>query len=251
MFSPTDERPKKPVPMVMVGARNVSNPAAPVEQPTLIAMRSTFISAAKRRMIAGSPAWIAAEWPAPAVPHHGAAGGERRLARRRLEEAEHRAELLAAHRVVVADPLERHEQDARAARHADAGAFGDLLRRLAEQRDVELARREEMLRRAGRAPPPRACGSPAASSPRRAAWRSRRGRSPPTRWCRGSNCRTPWSRRSPSPPWPRPRSRRHRPGCCRGRRRSPDCRRNRRRAPSASRRWRGSGRCGPSSSPSR
>ena len=26
MFSPTDERPKKPVPMVMVGARNVSKP---------------------------------------------------------------------------------------------------------------------------------------------------------------------------------------------------------------------------------
>ena len=65
MFSPTEERPKKPVPMVMVGARNVSNPAAPVEQPTLIAIRSTFISAPKRRMTAGSLAWIAAECPAP------------------------------------------------------------------------------------------------------------------------------------------------------------------------------------------
>ena len=65
MFSPTDERPKKPVPMVMVGARNVSNPAAPVEQPTLMATRSTSISAAKRRITAGSLAWIAAECPAP------------------------------------------------------------------------------------------------------------------------------------------------------------------------------------------
>ena len=65
MFSPTEERPKKPVPTVMVGARKVSKPAAPVEQPTLVAMRSTSISAAKRRIIAGSVAWIAAEWPAP------------------------------------------------------------------------------------------------------------------------------------------------------------------------------------------
>ena len=65
MFSPTEERPKKPVPIVMVGARKVSKPAAPVEQPALIATRSTSMPAAKRRTTAGSLAWITAEWPAP------------------------------------------------------------------------------------------------------------------------------------------------------------------------------------------
>ena len=62
-----------------------------------------------------------------------------------LVEAEHRAELLAAQRIVVADALERHEQHARAARHRMPAALRDRLGRLAEQRDVELARREEVL----------------------------------------------------------------------------------------------------------
>src|SRR6185437_16715636 len=36
-FSPSDERPKKPVPIVIVGARFVSSPAEPVLPPTLTA----------------------------------------------------------------------------------------------------------------------------------------------------------------------------------------------------------------------
>ena len=55
-FSSKRAVPRKPVPMVMDGARNVSNPAAPVEQPTLMATRSTSISAANLRITAGSAA---------------------------------------------------------------------------------------------------------------------------------------------------------------------------------------------------
>ena len=59
------------------------SPAAPVEQPAFTAIRSTVISAPKRRMIAGSLAWIAAEWPAPCRRTMARQAVERRLARRR------------------------------------------------------------------------------------------------------------------------------------------------------------------------
>jgi hypothetical protein len=55
-FSATELRPKKPVPIVMVGARLVSNPEAPRLEPALTTMRSTFISEPKRNMMPASSA---------------------------------------------------------------------------------------------------------------------------------------------------------------------------------------------------
>lgn len=59
-FSPTDERPKNPVPMVMVGARCVSIPALPRLLPTLTATRNTGTADAKAMMVTASSLWMAA-----------------------------------------------------------------------------------------------------------------------------------------------------------------------------------------------
>src|SRR5256885_4503854 len=65
MFSPTAERPKKPVPIVKDGARCVEKPAAPWLHGAFTATRSAFTVAAYFRMVCALWLWIAAECPAP------------------------------------------------------------------------------------------------------------------------------------------------------------------------------------------
>ena len=64
-FSATEDRPKNPVPMVIVGARLVSRPALPRLLPTLTATRSTSTAAPYSMISCGSVLWMAAEWPRP------------------------------------------------------------------------------------------------------------------------------------------------------------------------------------------
>ena len=50
-FSPTDDRPRKPVPIVIVGARFVSMPDAPRLLPTFTETRRTRTAAEKAMMV--------------------------------------------------------------------------------------------------------------------------------------------------------------------------------------------------------
>ena len=64
-FSAIEERPKKPVPTVIDGARPVSRPELPRLLPTLTATRSTSTAAPYSMITFGSRLWMAAEWPRP------------------------------------------------------------------------------------------------------------------------------------------------------------------------------------------
>jgi len=67
--------------------------------------------------------------PLPLPADHGACGSKGGFAARHLIVSENRAQLFAAQEIVVADPLQRGQQNANVARHADAGGLRDVLGR--------------------------------------------------------------------------------------------------------------------------
>ena len=118
-FSPSDERPKKPVPIVIVGARFVSRPAEPVLPPTLTATRSTLHRGAvghdRARVMRVDDRRVAGA----ADAQHRAGGVDAARGVRHPHEPEQREELLARERLLGDDERERRDQDARLRRHPD------------------------------------------------------------------------------------------------------------------------------------
>ena len=161
-FSATDDRPKKPVPIVIVGARFVSMPELPRLLPTLtddpqdphggaVVHDRPRVRAVDRGRVAGA-----------GDAQHRAGRIDAAARVRHRDQAQHRAELLVRQRLLGDDEVERGQQDPGGAGDPDAGLGRDEGGILADEAQVEAPRRETSVsatvvasspRPAGRRPP--------------------------------------------------------------------------------------------------
>ena len=126
----------------MVGARQVSKPDAPRLAPELTLTRRTGTAAPYAMIVAGSPEWIAAEWPAPPMRNNARAAPIPRCAvGTRTKPSTGQSFSWASGS--SGTTAENGARRTRCSPHPDAGLRGDERRALPDELGVEVTLRKQ------------------------------------------------------------------------------------------------------------